>query len=89
MLETERETRARATDHEYNYLVRFRGKPEKQLDLSAVPSKALESQAGPTADRSWLRTIYPYSLDSAAARQIQEISIHHQPRFELSDLSQR
>lgn len=25
-------------------------------------TQALESQAGPTADRSWLRTIYPYSF---------------------------
>jgi hypothetical protein len=39
MLETERETCARVTDHEYVDLVKFEGKPEKRLDISAVASR--------------------------------------------------
>jgi hypothetical protein len=39
MLEPERETHATDTDHEYDDLVRFRGKPEKRLDFSAVVSR--------------------------------------------------
>jgi hypothetical protein len=64
------EARSRARFHAHQDLPQSGSKPvERARSFCSIP-QSLELEAGPTADRSWLRTIYPYSLDVPAKQVV-------------------